>query len=141
MTSPYFSRPSTRTAAAKALAALGSTGTRPSQIRSLPSLSDKTAQQSLIKNEELESKDHTTKQKSQQKKRKNKSPKVVSPKKEKAEERVVSSGWEPPNWREVLNKIKVMRQNEDAPVDSQGCERTADEDEKPEVYYLRSVVY
>ncbi len=63
-------------------------------------------------------------------KRKIKSPKkLISPKKEKVD----YNGWEPPNWREVLKKIRIMRQNEDAPVDTQGCERTADEDEGPEV--------
>ena len=44
-----------------------------------------------------------------------------------------SSDWEPANWREQLANIREMRKSRDAPVDSQGCEKTADADETPEV--------
>ena len=61
-------------------------------------------------------------------KRKGKSPNGTRMKKEKLDE-----SWEPENWKNLLKNIKIMRQEEDAPVDSQGCERTADPDEIPEV--------
>ena len=61
-------------------------------------------------------------------KRKGKSPNSTRIKKEKLDE-----SWEPENWKKLLKNIKIMRQEEDAPVDSQGCERTADPDETPEV--------
>ena len=44
-----------------------------------------------------------------------------------------SSGWEPANWREQLANIREMRKARDAPVDSQGCEKTADANQSPEV--------
>ena len=37
------------------------------------------------------------------------------------------STWQPLNWREQLVNIREMRKTRDAPVDSQGCEKTADE--------------
>ena len=37
------------------------------------------------------------------------------------------STWQPLNWREQLANIREMRKTRDAPVDSQGCEKTADE--------------
>ena len=43
------------------------------------------------------------------------------------------STWQPPNWREQLANIREMRKTRDAPVDSQGCEKTADESQSPEV--------
>lgn len=43
-----------------------------------------------------------------------------------------SANWEPTNWREQLANIREMRKSRDAPVDSQGCEKTADADESPE---------
>lgn len=44
-----------------------------------------------------------------------------------------SSGWQPSNWREQLANIREMRKSRDAPVDSQGCEKTADLNQSPEV--------
>lgn len=44
-----------------------------------------------------------------------------------------SSGWEPANWREQLANIREMRKSRDAPVDTQGCEKTADVNQSPEV--------
>lgn len=44
-----------------------------------------------------------------------------------------TSAWEPANWREQLANIREMRKARDAPVDSQGCEKTADVNQAPEV--------
>lgn len=44
-----------------------------------------------------------------------------------------TSVWEPANWREQLANIREMRKSRDAPVDSQGCEKTADVNQSPEV--------
>ena len=44
-----------------------------------------------------------------------------------------SSDWEPANWREQLANIREMRKLRDAPVDSQGCEKTADMNQSAEV--------
>ena len=41
--------------------------------------------------------------------------------------------WQPDNWKILLDNIKEMRKGRTAVVDSQGCERTADPKEKPEV--------
>ncbi|CAH3184653.1 unnamed protein product [Porites evermanni] len=43
-----------------------------------------------------------------------------------------SSDWEPANWREQLANIREMRKLRDAPVDSQGCEKTADMNQSAE---------
>jgi hypothetical protein len=37
------------------------------------------------------------------------------------------SKWEPNNWREVVNNIREMRRQRDAPVDTMGCDKCADE--------------
>jgi len=44
--------------------------------------------------------------------------------------------WEPKNWREVLNNIREMRKQRDAPVDTMGCDKCADESARPEVRYM-----
>jgi hypothetical protein len=44
--------------------------------------------------------------------------------------------WEPKNWREVVNNIREMRKQRDAPVDTMGCDKCADEDARPEVRYM-----
>ena len=44
-----------------------------------------------------------------------------------------SSDWEPANWRDQLANIREMRKLRDAPVDSQGCEKTADMNQSAEV--------
>jgi endonuclease-3 len=41
--------------------------------------------------------------------------------------------WEPKNWREVLNNLREMRKQRDAPVDTMGCDKCADESARPEV--------
>lgn len=43
------------------------------------------------------------------------------------------AGWEPPNWREVLENIRKMRSARDAPVDNMGAEKCMDEQATPEV--------
>ena len=54
-------------------------------------------------------------------------------KKDKSTSQTQGSTWQPPNWREQLANIREMRKTRDAPVDSQGCEKTADESQSPEV--------
>ena len=54
-------------------------------------------------------------------------------KKDTSTEQTQGSTWQPPNWREQLANIREMRKTRDAPVDSQGCEKTADESQSPEV--------
>ena len=71
-------------------------------------------------------------------KRKGKAVPVIKVKKEKSEKNV--SNWEPENWKELLQNIKAMRKDESAPVDSQGCERTADETETAEVKLCHSLL-
>jgi len=44
--------------------------------------------------------------------------------------------WEPKNWREVLNNVREMRKERDAPVDTMGCDKCADESARPEVRYM-----
>jgi endonuclease-3 len=43
------------------------------------------------------------------------------------------SKWEPKNWREVVSNIREMRKQRDAPVDTMGCDKCADESAPPEV--------
>jgi hypothetical protein len=43
------------------------------------------------------------------------------------------SKWEPNNWLEVLNNIREMRRQRDAPVDTMGCDKCADKSAPPEV--------
>lgn len=43
------------------------------------------------------------------------------------------SKWEPKNWHEVVNNIREMRKQRDAPVDTMGCDKCADESAPPEV--------
>ncbi|CAH8454779.1 unnamed protein product [Schistosoma haematobium] len=48
--------------------------------------------------------------------------------------------WEPPNWRAQLSNIRKMRESRDAPVDSMGCERLADETEHPKTFRLQVLI-
>lgn len=41
--------------------------------------------------------------------------------------------WMPENWEEILNNIREMRRNRDAPVDNMGCEQCPDKSCSPEV--------
>uniref|UniRef100_A0A1A9UNU7 Endonuclease III homolog n=1 Tax=Glossina austeni TaxID=7395 RepID=A0A1A9UNU7_GLOAU len=45
--------------------------------------------------------------------------------------------WEPKNWREVLENIRLMRSKDNAPVDTMGCHKCADEnaDEKTQRFH------
>eukprot|EP00794_Sanderia_malayensis_P009351 gene9349-10336_t len=164
MSSPYFSRPSSRRfAASKALAALDSSTSKRSTRRNISSSKQNKPEghqgenlqtaQAVVKieydetdsNAEIVGNEKETKtcvevkqeEGSSKRKIKSKSIKTVSPKKEKTDGDVF---WEPANWRDLLEKIKLMRINEDAPVDSQGCERTADENESPEVIRFQLLV-
>lgn len=42
-------------------------------------------------------------------------------------------GKEPDHWMEVLNNIREMRKNRDAPVDTMGCDKLCDDNILPEV--------
>ncbi|CAH8470217.1 unnamed protein product [Schistosoma rodhaini] len=48
--------------------------------------------------------------------------------------------WEPLNWRVQLSNIRKMRESRDAPVDSMGCERLADETEHPKTFRLQVLI-
>lgn len=50
------------------------------------------------------------------------------------------AGWEPPNWREVLENIRKMRSARDAPVDNMGAEKCMDEQATPEVRRLHVLI-
>eukprot|EP00112_Aurelia_sp_Birch-Aquarium-sp1_P005925 Seg1666.17 transcript_id=Seg1666.17/GoldUCD/mRNA.D3Y31 product="Endonuclease III-like protein 1" protein_id=Seg1666.17/GoldUCD/D3Y31 len=134
MASPYFNTRTTRNAAAKALAALGSVGRTTSQRVEPKRNFTKTEPMKIeyeeaakFKEEKFEADEKISNSKISPSKRKGKSPNNTRIKKEKIDE-----SWEPENWKKLLKNIKIMRQEEDAPVDSQGCERTADPDETPE---------
>lgn len=43
---------------------------------------------------------------------------------------------EPPFWRQTLDNLRQMRSKFDAPVDSMGCDKCADEKSSPEVIYF-----
>lgn len=44
-----------------------------------------------------------------------------------------STDWKPPNWERTIDNIRRMRQDNTAPVDKMGCDKTADLNEPPEV--------
>lgn len=50
------------------------------------------------------------------------------------------SSWRPANWETTLDKIREMRKNKDAPVDSMGCDKCVDQDSKPEVARFQALV-
>lgn len=41
----------------------------------------------------------------------------------------------PKNWITVLENLRKMRENQDAPVDTMGCDQCPDEDASPKVLY------
>ncbi|KAK7068350.1 Endonuclease III-like protein 1 [Halocaridina rubra] len=49
-------------------------------------------------------------------------------------------GWEPPNWQEVLENIRMMRSMRDAPVDQMGAEKCPDKESCPEVYRFQVLI-
>lgn len=46
----------------------------------------------------------------------------------------------PLNWEIVLNNLREMRKNFDAPVDSMGCDKCFDENAPPKVSYLKYIL-
>lgn len=46
--------------------------------------------------------------------------------------------WEPNNWRQILENVKIMRANVPAPVDTMGCDKCSDEnaDEKTRRFHV-----
>lgn len=50
------------------------------------------------------------------------------------------SKWHPKNWHEVVNNIREMRKQRDAPVDTMGCDKCADESASPEEIRYHSLV-
>lgn len=57
------------------------------------------------------------------------------PKSTKGVKRPSSAGREPDNWAEVLENIRQMRKNKDAPVDTMGCDKLYDDDVSPQVHH------
>lgn len=45
-----------------------------------------------------------------------------------------NSKWMPPNWEQVLENIRKMREKEDAPVDTMGCHKCHDDKEDAKVF-------
>ncbi|GBP29228.1 hypothetical protein EVAR_20591_1 [Eumeta japonica] len=48
--------------------------------------------------------------------------------------------WEPPNWQQFLLNLETMRANNDAPVDTMGCDKCMDESAPPEVIRYQSLI-
>ncbi|CAH0397709.1 unnamed protein product [Chilo suppressalis] len=48
--------------------------------------------------------------------------------------------WEPQNWKDFLVNLKIMRSNNDAPVDTMGCHKAMDENAPPEVMRYQSLI-
>ncbi|KAL4710288.1 hypothetical protein ACJJTC_011542 [Scirpophaga incertulas] len=48
--------------------------------------------------------------------------------------------WEPPKWKDFLLNLKIMRSNNDAPVDTMGCHMTIDENALPEVMRYQTLI-
>ncbi|VDQ02912.1 unnamed protein product [Trichobilharzia regenti] len=48
--------------------------------------------------------------------------------------------WEPSKWRIQLDNIRKMRESRDAPVDTMGCERLANESEDPKTFRLQVLI-
>ena len=115
-TSPYFtsSGRQTRSAAREAISALS---TKQKQPRRHIKIEYEKRQQEAVASEDNKIGDVAAKKR----------------KKEIPATKAHTSGWEPANWREQLANIREMRKSRDAPVDSQGCEKTADLNQSPEV--------
>ncbi|KAG8234708.1 hypothetical protein J437_LFUL014324 [Ladona fulva] len=45
-----------------------------------------------------------------------------------------SERWRPANWEKIIDNIREMRKNKDAPVDNMGCDECPDKGVEPEVY-------
>ncbi|XP_041978379.1 endonuclease III-like protein 1 [Aricia agestis] len=48
--------------------------------------------------------------------------------------------WEPPNWKDFLVNLRIMRANNDAPVDSMGCHMSMDNEAPPKVMRYQSLI-
>ncbi|CAH2106104.1 unnamed protein product [Euphydryas editha] len=48
--------------------------------------------------------------------------------------------WEPANWKDFLVNLRIMRANNDAPVDSMGCHMCMDENAPPKVIRYQSLI-
>lgn len=48
--------------------------------------------------------------------------------------------WLPDNWETFLNRLRIMRANEDAPVDTMGCDKCMDSDAPPEVVRYQALI-
>lgn len=57
------------------------------------------------------------------------------PKGTKGVKRPSSAGREPDNWAEVLENIREMRKDKNAPVDTMGCDKLYDDDVSPQVLH------
>eukprot|EP00795_Rhopilema_esculentum_P009161 gene9161-16829_t len=152
MTSPYFSSRPARSAAAKAARALSGLGSvRKTAAKPAAERKQKKREHVKVEYDDVQVKEEVLPDISSEVlqvnndikdkvvspgKRRNSSPKKSDLKKEKLDE----DTWEPANWRELLKNIKLMREDETAPVDSQGCERTADESESPQIVRYQILV-
>ncbi|XP_067005253.1 endonuclease III-like protein 1 [Anabrus simplex] len=67
-----------------------------------------------------------------------KSDEVTSPYFKKTENNGVK--WEPKDWEKVLDNIREMRKNKDAPVDGMGCDKCMDENASPEDMRYQSLI-
>lgn len=102
--------------------------TRSSGLKALSALATNHKQASRRKHVKIE---YETGDKSKEKGKKRASDDQT--KRKKAKPNDVNSDWIPERWKDQLNNIKTMRKDKDAPVDSMGCERTADMTASPEV--------
>lgn len=48
--------------------------------------------------------------------------------------------WEPANWKDFLINLRIMRANNDAPVDTMGCHMSIDQNASPETYRYQSLI-
>lgn len=70
------------------------------------------------------------------KKRKHLTVKSTTTNKEKSS----SSDWNPPNWKQTIENIRIMRKDVIAPVDEMGCDQAADLNESPEVCIINKII-
>ncbi|XP_050544232.1 endonuclease III-like protein 1 isoform X2 [Daktulosphaira vitifoliae] len=48
--------------------------------------------------------------------------------------------WQPPNWQQVIDQIRIMRKEYPAAVDEMGCDQAADKNEAPKVIRFHILV-
>lgn len=56
------------------------------------------------------------------------------------EETEDTSGWEPSNWKRILENIQEMRKHKTAPVDEMGCHKCADPDANDSTYRYQCLI-